>query len=501
VVYSYPQTAKVLMSSYESSSGSSSSVDELSSTERRRRPAAGSAGLDTRPQSRPQQSPGSHGLADGSNGPSREIGAGFSSENHIASEEPHRWPEHLRDHTEVVENEDRDIVQRNADRKRRLTNSAHNSGRVRTVSGGFHSRNTSSLASQPGRSSSSGLPQSQQYSPHGGEPTATRLTGFRTRETAPMRRHSSNMRRRTSSTREIVLPKWQPDSQVAECPICGRQFTFWFRKHHCRKCGRVVCASCSPHRITIPRQFIVHPPQSTSTLPTSNPVVIDLTGGSPSTTRSNASSPPATSRRTSYPSLGGGEEVRLCNPCVPDPQPSPQATMDLAEFLRSGAVRDEPGGSLELPLAPNLPGSNLGRPNLYGQQSPSDEARELRRQRGRGMIVSTECCPGVDQSLTTELQFQPDGGNLNAIQTRAEEIPDESLPEYGNFNYTVIPNYNRRDHPPRYHSHQSPTFFPPGYNSHAASTGSVPTHGQSLFASALPVSNQLHRQVFARLTN
>ncbi|EHA25918.1 hypothetical protein ASPNIDRAFT_143971, partial [Aspergillus niger ATCC 1015] len=50
---------------------------------------------------------------------------------------------------------------------------------------------------------------------------------------------------------------WQPDAEVTKCPICGTTFSFWYRKHHCRKCGRVVCASCSPHRITIPRQFIV----------------------------------------------------------------------------------------------------------------------------------------------------------------------------------------------------------------------------------------------------
>jgi hypothetical protein len=104
---------------------------------------------------------------------------------------------------------------------------------------------------------------------------------------------------------EVVLPRWQPDSEVNSCPVCKTQFTFFYRKHHCRKCGRVVCAQCSPHRITIPRQFIVHPPALPS-------AIIDLTGE-----REEDSSP------VSPRQMWGGEEVRVCNPCVPDPNMSP----------------------------------------------------------------------------------------------------------------------------------------------------------------------------------
>jgi hypothetical protein len=114
---------------------------------------------------------------------------------------------------------------------------------------------------------------------------------------------------------ETELPRWQPDSEVTKCPICGTVFKLWYRKHHCRKCGRVVCAACSPHRITIPRQYIVRPPDSSS-LPTSPPIplprqVVDLTRDDP------------VSSSLINPALGGGEEVRLCNPCVPDPNPHP----------------------------------------------------------------------------------------------------------------------------------------------------------------------------------
>jgi hypothetical protein len=114
---------------------------------------------------------------------------------------------------------------------------------------------------------------------------------------------------------ECFQPRWQPDSEVADCPICGTPFSFFYRKHHCRKCGRVVCASCSPHRITIPRQFIVRPPDF---------------GNSPSQMvpphaahAAHPGGPPASSPTAFNPALGGGEEVRLCNPCVPDPNPDP----------------------------------------------------------------------------------------------------------------------------------------------------------------------------------
>lgn len=33
---------------------------------------------------------------------------------------------------------------------------------------------------------------------------------------------------------EINLPGWEPDADVSLCPVCLTEFTFWYRKHHCR---------------------------------------------------------------------------------------------------------------------------------------------------------------------------------------------------------------------------------------------------------------------------
>ncbi|CAN0452439.1 unnamed protein product, partial [Ectocarpus fasciculatus] len=31
-----------------------------------------------------------------------------------------------------------------------------------------------------------------------------------------------------------------------KCAVCGERFAALRRRHHCRCCGEVVCATCSP---------------------------------------------------------------------------------------------------------------------------------------------------------------------------------------------------------------------------------------------------------------
>src|SRR5271156_4134147 len=38
---------------------------------------------------------------------------------------------------------------------------------------------------------------------------------------------------------------WIPDGKTSSCMRCGRTFGWRRRRHHCRLCGRCVCASCS----------------------------------------------------------------------------------------------------------------------------------------------------------------------------------------------------------------------------------------------------------------
>lgn len=415
----------------------------------------------------------------------------------------HTWSDFLQDgedssagsgsHPSTVERRNTLVAM---DRKRRLT-TGDDSARRRSVGGTLDGQGLSSSRNEhvkpPSRRPS--------WRPSDFTGVGPSISGVEGPPSVARHRTNSGIRRGDGS-REYVLPNWQPDTEVSKCPICGTQFTFWYRKHHCRKCGRVVCASCSPHRITIPRQFIVHPPDSNKPSPNTTATnsassnIIDLTGEDDILTETNMSLQ-AQQRQEDRISagLGGGEEVRLCNPCVPDPNPDPPRNYSNDHALHGRPVpRWTNGIALDGHLNPTgqrnpmlAEHNGLGPPRGWDlphhrshYSMPTNAlppiGRELRRQRGRGMI------------------FQPEGRDLSAVHTRDGEIPEEGLPGYSSSNCTVVPGY--RGGPPSYTSSSSssavPQWAPPGYNASTAGSSSaprpdVPVH-VSLFL-ALPCSN------------
>lgn len=205
------------------------------------------------------------------------------------------------------------------DRKRRLVNPelAAETGYARPLGIGP----SSSRAEMDSRPILNTSPRTQSDTPVAGSSYETAIDLSSSPPQAPppraLDRRQSSWTQEDNQYVEYNRPLWQPDAEVTECPICRTPFSFWYRKHHCRKCGRVVCSSCSPHRITIPRQYIVHPP--TSDRSSASAIAHRATHIVNLVEEDDSSQSPAAVN----PALGGGEEVRLCNPCVPDPNPEP----------------------------------------------------------------------------------------------------------------------------------------------------------------------------------
>lgn len=65
--------------------------------------------------------------------------------------------------------------------------------------------------------------------------------------------------------RQFIMPyevpskeNWVPNDEVVECMCCQKTaFSMFNRRHHCRRCGRVVCYYCSNHRMLVS----VHQPE------------------------------------------------------------------------------------------------------------------------------------------------------------------------------------------------------------------------------------------------
>uniref|UniRef100_A0AAQ5Y6E0 Zinc finger FYVE domain-containing protein 26 n=1 Tax=Amphiprion ocellaris TaxID=80972 RepID=A0AAQ5Y6E0_AMPOC len=85
-------------------------------------------------------------------------------------------------------------------------------------------------------------------------PTHTPLVSSSDRE----RDRSSAGKKRRSSTKfqppeqPPAQKDWVPDTQQVVCMVCQRErFTMFNRRHHCRRCGRLVCHACSEKKMPV----------------------------------------------------------------------------------------------------------------------------------------------------------------------------------------------------------------------------------------------------------
>lgn len=67
----------------------------------------------------------------------------------------------------------------------------------------------------------------------------------------------------SSSSKVFQMPKeiptkdkWVADDEAKVCMCCKKsKFSLLNRRHHCRRCGRVICAECSSHLILLPELY------------------------------------------------------------------------------------------------------------------------------------------------------------------------------------------------------------------------------------------------------
>lgn len=59
---------------------------------------------------------------------------------------------------------------------------------------------------------------------------------------------SASSESRTAERAARSVGRWEDDQDVAACHKCARRFTFFLRKHHCRRCGRIFCDACTSQR-------------------------------------------------------------------------------------------------------------------------------------------------------------------------------------------------------------------------------------------------------------
>lgn len=68
----------------------------------------------------------------------------------------------------------------------------------------------------------------------------------------PKKQGSTEVKRNSNLLRNKQTTYWVPDDASDNCQNCNVEFTFFNSRHHCRLCGGLFCAECTPFRKKIP---------------------------------------------------------------------------------------------------------------------------------------------------------------------------------------------------------------------------------------------------------
>ncbi|CAK9437538.1 uncharacterized protein LODBEIA_P19160 [Lodderomyces beijingensis] len=246
-----------------------------------------------------------------------------------------------------------------------------------------------------------------------------------------------------------TAPVWQKDSDASNCFICDSAFNLFYRRHHCRKCGRVVCGDCSAQTL----HYFDNTPISTQPGSTS-----DFSSGS--TLNSSVRRRAGVSCELSKPN----EVYRTCDECAreilmirrvlfnsPDSQFEEEnrgnikhsSTRERTRQLRStSSTPSTPSTpSLDVRANPNTLRDNASDGNLC-PVCASDLLKEYIAQRNNIEAISnhdfenfkeehiSECLTKFDFNTNKSTRFSPDSNPRNKMLVY--NIPPIPEPQYEN---------------------------------------------------------------------
>ncbi|KAM4663559.1 zinc finger FYVE domain-containing protein 26 [Discoglossus pictus] len=129
-------------------------------------------------------------------------------------------------------------------------------GKALDIPFSFRERRTDVISRIPETYSQAAEPETSNASSPADQSTSS--LADRSRFQTPPRSQEKGLRRNKSSP-EFVPPdkppaktQWIPDETEIICMVCkSERFTMFNRRHHCRRCGRLVCSSCSMKKMVV----------------------------------------------------------------------------------------------------------------------------------------------------------------------------------------------------------------------------------------------------------
>lgn len=225
---------------------------------------------------------------------------------------------------------------------------------------------------------------------------------------------------------------WIPDEKTGACMRCGRPFGWRRRRHHCRLCGRCVCASCSGRTFFISDPSVKDESKPARACDACYETVFPLINGPDDDLDSSANSNHRTINTDTLGTLSGFPSW-LSMPVLPiasNPVPVPQALMAIElDFIKereheanaSRMVIEDTKGRARLRSRPRSYHNILEDFGYEDQDKENRQGRERERERERFDVVNVPLEEGEAEAEGEE-EGEGEGGE-DVDDVEKEERP------------------------------------------------------------------------------